>query len=117
MENEWEGIDLTEFDPKEFDRRVADRRVAQDIKQKDLAEHLGISNSHLSGIENGRAAFSFKVFLQLCVELDVTPDYLLEGTMHSNNVPQSIMDDLRQCNKDYIKIAAAFVKILRDHSK
>lgn len=117
MENEWEGIDLTEFDPKEFGRRVADRRVAQDIKQKDLAEHLGISNSHLSGIENGRAAFSFKVFLQLYVELDVTPDYLLEGTMHSNNVPQSIMDDLRQCNKDYIKIAAAFVKILRDHSK
>lgn len=114
MNNEWSEKELAGFDPIRFGERVTLRRKKLGIKQKDLAEKAGVSNSHMSGIEHGKAAFSFKTFLLICLELDVTPDYLLEGAMRSNNVPLSIVDDLRQCTEDEISLTSDFVKLLRN---
>lgn len=108
--------ELTEFDAKLFGRRVTLHRREDKIKQADLAERIGISQQHLSGIENGSAVFSFHVFLRLCLTLHVTPDYLLEGTTDSNNVPQSITDSLKLCSEADIKLAADFVDLLRERN-
>ena len=55
-----------------------------------------------------------EVFVSLCKELRTTPDYLLEGAMHSNNVPQNIVDHLRLCTEEDIQIVAELVKVLAD---
>lgn len=39
---------------QEMGRRISQRRKELHIKQSTLAEQLGISNNHLSSIENGR---------------------------------------------------------------
>ena len=70
--------------------------------QKDLAVAAGISNNHMSSIENGSGSLSFKVFLRICLALRVTPDYLLEGATDSSNVPQSIMEKLKRCCEEDI---------------
>lgn len=106
-----------EVDAVEMGRRIAQRRKSFHLKQKELAEKLGVSNNHLSGIELGKASPSLDVFVRLCNELDVTPDYLLEGAMHSNNVPQSIMKHLRLCSEKNVALVAAITKFLAGYEQ
>lgn len=91
------GDDM-ELDYTEIGRRIAVRRKQQRIKQKDLAEMLGISNNHLSSIEGGKASPSLEVLIEICNILHVTPDYLLMGFMYAGNLPQNTIDNLKICS-------------------
>lgn len=70
------------------------RRKELKIKQAELAEFLELSNNHMSSIENGRQKPSLDIFIVIFNCLNVTPDYLLLGTMHAYNIPQDIFDKL-----------------------
>lgn len=104
------------FDAKLFGEKVAKRRVQEGLQQKDLAVAVGVSNNHMSEIEKGSAAFSFKVFLRICLVLRVSPDYLLEGATDSSNVPQSITNSLKLCSESDIKLAADIINLLRERN-
>lgn len=61
-------------DPRQFRRR----RIEAGLSQTDLAEKAGVSKSHLSDVENGRAGFSPKNLKKIAEVLDCTiPDLLL----------------------------------------
>ena len=92
--------------------RIKIRRKELRIKQAELAERLNISNSHMSSIENGRQKPSLDIFIQICNLLNVTPDYLLLGSMHAYNIPQDIIDILRLCNQSDIELAGDFIELL-----
>ena len=85
--------------------RIKIRRKELRIKQAELAERLNISNNHMSSIENGRQKPSLDIFIQICNLLNVTPDYLLLGSMHAYNIPQDIIDKLLLCNQADIQLA------------
>lgn len=91
--------DVMELNYTEIGRRIASRRRHQRIKQQDMAEMLGISNNHLSSIERGKAGPSLEVLVGLCNILRVTPDFLLMGSMHTENLPQNTIDNLRVCSQ------------------
>lgn len=91
-------------------KRIADRRAKLNIRQNILAERVGISNNHMSNIENGHERPSLEVFISICNTLRVTPDYLLLGSMHAGNVPQNIMDNLRMCSEEDIEAIALLVE-------
>lgn len=88
------------------------RRKELHIKQAELAETLEISNNHMSSIENGRQIPSLDTFIRLCDCLNVTPDYLLLGSMHAYNLPQDILDKLRLCSQEDIILARDFIELL-----
>jgi len=92
--------------------RIKIRRKELRIKQAELAERLNISNSHMSSIENGRQKPSLDIFIQICNLLNVTPDYLLLGSMHAYNIPQDIIDKLRLSNQSDIELAGDFIELL-----
>ena len=92
--------------------RIKIRRKELRIKQAELAERLNISNSHMSSIENGRQKPSLDIFIQICNLLNVTPDYLLLGSMHAYNIPQDIIDKLLLCNQSDIELAGDFIELL-----
>lgn len=96
----------------ELGKRIAKRRRAQKMKQEELAGIFDISNNHLSSIERGRAVPSMTLFCGICDALSVTPDYLLLGDMHSNNVPKDIMDLLRLCTDEQITFVQKFVQLV-----
>lgn len=79
-------------------QRIKQRRKELHIKQMEMAEHIDISNNHMSSIENGREKPSLEILLRICEYLDVTPDYLLLGNMHADDVPKNIMERLRSCD-------------------
>lgn len=88
----------------EMGRRIKLRRKELGITQEKLAESLGVSPNHLSGIETGVQNPSICFFVDLCETLKVTPDYLLLGSMHSNSVSADIMDNLKLCQTEDIEI-------------
>ena len=89
--------------------RIKSRRKELRIKQSELAESLDISNNHISSIENGREKPSLDMFLKICDELKVTPDYLLLGNVHAKNVPQNIAEALLLCSDEDIEPASQFI--------
>lgn len=101
-----------EFKSTIFGQRIAKRRKEIGMKQNELAEIIGVSNNHLSCLENGKENPSVDVLFKICNVLEVTPDYLLMGSMHSNNVPQNITDSLRLCKQEDIKLVQNLVEDL-----
>lgn len=106
-----------ELDRKEMGRRISKRRKALGIKQTVLAEKVGVNSNHLSSVETGKVTPSLELFVKLCDELDVTPDFLLEGAMHSNNVPKSVIEHLRLCSREDVDLAAEIIKLLADRNE
>ncbi|RKI38598.1 XRE family transcriptional regulator [bacterium D16-51] len=97
--------------------RIKLRRKELHIMQYELAEKLDISNNHISSIENGKEKPSLDLFISLCEELHVTPDFLLLGSMHASNIPLDIVDGLRLCSQDDIELTRQFVELLIKRSK
>lgn len=90
--------------------RIAKRRKVLGIKQNALAEQIGMSNNYLSGIECGKEKPSLEILIKVCNALQVTPDYLLMGNMHSNNVPQNITDGLRLCSTEDLELIEVIIQ-------
>jgi len=95
-----------------FGRNVKKRRNNLWIPQYELAERLDISPNHLSSLETGKTKPSFDLLCKLCAELDVPPDYLMLGSIHSNNILQNIADKLRLCSDDTLCIIDGIIDIL-----
>lgn len=95
-------------------KRIRDRRKKLGILQYKLAEALDISNNHLSAIENGRENLSIDLLINICRELDVTPDYLLLGSTNSQNVPKDILDQLRLCSSETVYLVKKFVDMMME---
>lgn len=104
------------FDAKRFGRRIAARRKEIKKNQTEIGEEIGISQQHMSGIELGKDRISFDIFLKLCVALDVNPDYLLGGTLRLKNVPQSVVENLEQCDPKDQELAAEIIELLRNRN-
>lgn len=103
-----------ELDYIEIGRRIADRRRRMNMKQNALASIIGISNNYLSGIERGKEKPSPEILMATCLALRTTPDYLTMGTMHPNNVPESIVQGLRLCSREDIELIDSIVKLMID---
>lgn len=92
--------------------RIKSRREQLKIKQCELAELLDISNNHMSSIERGTENPSIELLLRICAALKVTPDYVLLGNMHSNDVGKNITDSLRLCSEEDKILTQGFVELL-----
>lgn len=58
-------------------KRIQDARKAIGMTQADLADKLGISVSHMSSIETGRANFGVETLMKITEILKVSADNLL----------------------------------------
>lgn len=67
---------------KEIGNRISMCRQKSEIPQKELAAQVNISNNHLSNIENGKSAPSITTFLAICKALNVSPSYLISGSLY-----------------------------------
>ena len=101
----------------EMGKRIRARRLSLKMKQMELAEKVDISNNHISSIERGIERPGLDSFIRICDVLDVTPDYLLLGSMKSNNVPKNITDNLKLCTDEEIRLVEAMTQYLVEQHK
>ena len=92
---------------KDMGERIQSRRKELKITQGQLAEKVGISNNHMSSIETGKQAPSLDTFVSICESLNTRPDYLLLGSISSNNVPQTIIENLHLCSERDLELVKA----------
>lgn len=101
---------MKNIDFKQLGKRIAQRRHELGLKQCILAEKTGISNNYLSNIENGRSIPSLETFSDICIALSITPDYLLLGAMRVDNIPQSILNNLKLCDDYSLSVIDDIIK-------
>ena len=103
-------------DYKKIGVRIAQRRKEIKMKQNTLAEKTNLSNNHISNIENGYSVPSIETFAKICNVLNITPDYLLLGTLKSNNIPQNIVDKLNLCDDKSLKLISKIIDAILSSS-
>lgn len=59
--------------------RIRQRRQELNITQQELAQPLGVTPQHISGIEENKYSPSLTLLPKLAEELGVSADYLLSG--------------------------------------
>lgn len=71
--------------------RMKRRRKELKMSQAELAEKVNVSNNHISSIETGKQIPSLTTFVKICEQLDTTPDFLLLGSLHTDNLPEKYL--------------------------
>ncbi len=60
-----------------FQERFAETLKTSQMTQSELAKKVGVAKQCISDYKKGRAVPSLETLFRLCVELDVSSDYLL----------------------------------------
>lgn len=100
---------IIEIDYEEIGKRIRQRRKSMNISQTELAETLDVSKYHISHIECGKSSPSLELIVKLSFRLNTTPDYLLLGTIKASNAPLSIVDSLKLCSEEDLKIISDII--------
>jgi len=98
------------IDFESLGKRIAQRRMALGYKQNELAEMADLSNNYLSNIENGHSIPSLTT-------LETTPDMFLLGTIKTNDIPQSIIDNLKLCNDKSLSLISDIIQCVLNQQK
>jgi len=105
-----------EINYKELGERIAKRRKVLNLTQDDVAEATGLSNNHISNIENNHSIPSIETLLKICEALDVTPDYLLLGIFRQakDSLLSQINQKLKLCDEKKQELVDHFITWLVD---
>lgn len=71
------------LDYQQIGKRIAARRKALGLKQWEVSERAGISNTYMSSIERAISIPSLEVVMRLAIAMDTTPDEFLVGTFRN----------------------------------
>lgn len=98
-------------------KRIAQRRIDLGYKQNELAEMTNLSNNYLSNIENGHSIPSLTTFATICSKLNTTPDMFLLGTIKTNDVSQSVIDNLKLCDDKSLELINDIIQCVLKQQK
>ena len=88
-----------ELDLEKIGIKISSRRRELGITQSQLAEKTNISNTHLSNIERGKKAPSFELFIDICEELNINPDYFISGKVYPN-LDEELIEKIKRCSDE-----------------
>ncbi len=100
-----------EINYAEIGNRIKTRRKSMELKQYELAEMANISKFYLSNIECGRTVPSLDTILSICSALNITPDYILLGSIRASNVSLNIIENLKLCSNEDLKIISEIISV------
>ena len=86
------------------------------LTQDNVAEATGLSNNHISNIENNHSIPSIETLVKICNALDITPDYFLLGIFrHTNDSLLSrINQKIKLCDEKKQELVDHFITWLVD---
>lgn len=100
-----------DIDYAKMGERIAQRRKALSATQEDVAEVAGLSNNHISNIENNRSIPSIEALMNICRALKTTPDYCLLGAVRNADQSRiSAIDEmLKLCDGKRLVLIEHFI--------
>ena len=85
---------MTESKCNSMGERIKQTRERKGIMQQNLADAVGLNVSVLSRIENGARKVRSNELIQIANQLNVSTDYLLQGTSLEQNPADALLDDM-----------------------
>lgn len=97
-------------------QRIKKAREQKKYTQLYLSEKMGISNSYLSKIENGKDHFNIKRLTEASQLLDVPEGYFLDGTSINSNtyLDKELHNLIKKCSPKKQKVIYEIVKIIAE---
>jgi transcriptional regulator with XRE-family HTH domain len=107
-----------EINYREMGRRIAKRRKSLKLTQEEISESIGLSNNHISNIENSHSIPSIETLMKVCEKLEVTPDYVLLGITKNSNeeLVSQIYQKLKLCDEKKLKLIDNFITWVIDEN-
>lgn len=104
------------IDYKGIGARIKYVRKARGIRQTDLAKTVGITYQYMSMIETGKRRLSLGAIVRLASELQVSVDYLLNGSRETvSGVPgEDIFEVFRDLKPGEKEVVLSIVKAAKD---
>jgi transcriptional regulator with XRE-family HTH domain len=90
--------------------RIGQRRRELKLKQRQLAEMIGVSYKYISNLETGSRHINLEMIALLCDALEVTPDYFLLGNIRKET-NKNISDKIQLCSKEDQEIISQIIEI------
>ena len=91
--------------------RIAHRRKELHLTQELLAERIGLSLQSISNIELGKKAVRPENLAKLCVQLDISADYILYGKRDEQQM-QDVVSMLSSLSPEAYKIVRELIALL-----
>lgn len=106
---------MKDIDFTRISKKLKDIRISKGLTQEYLADKASVNTSHISNIENNRVRISLPTLVHVCNALDVTVDYILadEYSDPSSSLDQSILKELRKCDKPTKERILKIVRVLQ----
>lgn len=104
-----------ELDYKAIGRRIREKRAERRLTQDQIVELTGISNSHISNIENGKTKVGLPTLVLIANCLQVTTDELLCDNLMSGKgaFKNEISKVAEDCDEMEVRIIADTCKALK----
>ena len=95
------------LDYKLMGERLKKARIKKGYTQEKLAEILDVSITYISRIETGKTHINLKRLNEICIELDTSESYILNGASNEsasylNSEFKSILEDCSSKDKELI---------------
>lgn len=102
------------LDYKLMGERLRKARIKKGFTQEQLAEALKVSIAYVSRIETGKTRVNLKRLNQLCLVLDTTESYILDGAASNSKTYldtelSTVLKDCSAEDKELIYQIAAFI--------
>lgn len=100
------------MDKKAFGKRLNIARKERGLTGEKLAELCNINATYLRQIEGGTKVPSLPIFISLCQELKVSPNYLLKDILNDNEYSDitELVSLLNSASPAQIRLASAMIK-------
>ena len=100
-----------QIDYSQLGKNIAKCRKSNSLTQERLAELTGLSNNHISNIENDYSIPSIETLMKLCAALNTTPNFLLLGTVKNDGeaVKDIVIQKLPLCNDKQMSLLNSFL--------
>jgi transcriptional regulator with XRE-family HTH domain len=104
------------IDYKVLGERISKRRKVLNMTQDDVAEITGLSNNHISNIENSHSIPSLDTLMKVCEAIDTTPNYLLLGiAVHTeDDFQEQICQRIKLCEPKKLRLIYRFITWIID---
>lgn len=106
------------MEEKGLGKRINTVRKDRHVTAEKLSELCNINATYLRQIEGGTKTPSLPVFISICNALKISPDYLLQDTLESNEI--SKVRELEQLWKNALpsqqEIASVMVRAVLKHN-
>lgn len=100
---------------QEFCSRLARLRLNKNVSARDMSLSLGLSESYINKIENGKTLPSMNTFFDICDYLDISPrDFFNMGEPFPSDIALAV-EEMRHMNRDQISRIIGIMKDVNHH--